>query len=91
MTDQPERFHKAIAIIQGMLSLNGSHPVVTVGNAVFSTYVSKVVRRKHQPGQVQKVIRQNSRLSLSQSLVLLQLNRGVALVKNIKLKRRRTF
>jgi hypothetical protein len=74
MTDQPERFYQVIAIIQGMLSLNGSHPAITVGDAVFSTYASKVVRRKHQPGKVQKVIRRNSRLSLSQSLVLLQLN-----------------
>jgi hypothetical protein len=91
MTDQPERFYKAIAIIQDMLSLDGSHPAVTVGDAVFYTYASKVVRREHQPGQVQEVIGRNSKLSLSQSLLLLQLNRGVALVKNIKVKRRRTF
>ena len=52
MTDQPQRY-QAIAIIQGILSLDGSHPVVTVGDAVFPAYASKVVRRKHQPGQVQ--------------------------------------
>ncbi len=53
MTDQSQRFYQAIAIIQGILSLDGSHPVVTVGDAVFPAYASKVVRRKHQPGQVQ--------------------------------------
>jgi hypothetical protein len=53
MTDHTQRFYQAIAIIQGILSLDGSHPVVTVGDAVFPAYASKVVRRKHQPGQVQ--------------------------------------
>ncbi len=53
MNDQSQHFYQAIAIIQGILSLDGSHPVVTVGDAVFPAYASKVVRRKHQPGQAQ--------------------------------------
>ena len=53
MTDPNQRFYQAIAIIQGTLLLDGSHPVVTVGDAVFPAYASKVVRRKHQPEQVQ--------------------------------------
>jgi hypothetical protein len=53
MMVQPQYFYQAIAIVQGILSLDGSHPVVTVGDAVFPAYASKVVRRKHQPEEVQ--------------------------------------
>ena len=53
MSDPSQHFYQAIAIIQGVLELDGSHPVITVEDAVFPAYASKVVRRKHQPGQVQ--------------------------------------
>jgi hypothetical protein len=53
MPDQTQHFYQAIAIIQGILSLDESHPVITVGDVTFPAYASKVVRRKHQPGQVQ--------------------------------------
>lgn len=53
MTNQSQCFYQAIAIIQGILSLDDTQPVVTVDDAVFHTYAAKVVRRKLQSGQVQ--------------------------------------
>lgn len=53
MTDQLQHFYQAIGTIQGTLSLDGPHPILTVGDWDYPAYASKVVRRKHQPGQVQ--------------------------------------
>jgi hypothetical protein len=49
----PQHFYQAIAIIQGQLKLDGPHPILTIGDWHYPAYASKVVRRKHQPGQVQ--------------------------------------
>jgi hypothetical protein len=53
MTDHTQHFYQAIAIIQGQLTLDGSHPILTIGDWDYPAYASRVVRRKHQPGQVQ--------------------------------------
>jgi hypothetical protein len=53
MSDQPQHFYQAIAILQGQLKLDGSHPILTIGDWDFPDYASKVVRRKHQTGRVQ--------------------------------------
>jgi hypothetical protein len=53
MTDPPQHFYQALAIIQGILSLDGSHPEIAIDDTVFSAYASQVVRQKHQPGRVQ--------------------------------------
>ena len=55
MTDLTPRdkYYQAIAIIQGTLSLDGSHPVLDVEGMSFPAQASMVVRSKHQPGQVQ--------------------------------------
>ncbi len=53
MMVQPQHFYQAIAILSGELSLDGPHPILTVGDWDYPAYASKVVRRKHQPGQVQ--------------------------------------
>jgi hypothetical protein len=53
MSDQPQHFYQAIAILSGQLKLDGTHPILTIGDWDYPAYASKVVRRKHQPGQVQ--------------------------------------
>jgi hypothetical protein len=53
MHDHSQHFYQAIAILQGQLKLDGSHPILTIGDWDFPAYASKVVRRKHQPEQVQ--------------------------------------
>ena len=53
MTDPSLHRYQAITIIQGELVLNGDHPVLDMGGSTFPVYASKVVRKKHQPGQVQ--------------------------------------
>jgi hypothetical protein len=55
MTDLTPRdkYYQAIAIIQGTLLLDGSHPVLDVEGMSFPAQASTVVRSKHQPGQVQ--------------------------------------
>jgi hypothetical protein len=53
MTDPPKHFYQAIAVIQGDLLLDDTHPVLVLGNAPFPAYAGKLARKKHQPGQVQ--------------------------------------
>jgi hypothetical protein len=53
MHDHSQHFYQAIAILQGQLKLDGSHPILTIGDWDFPAYASKVVRRKHLPEQVQ--------------------------------------
>lgn len=51
---QQSRLYQAIGVVEGVLDLSTESPTLTVAQTSFPASVSKQVRRKHQPGQVER-------------------------------------
>jgi hypothetical protein len=47
------RIYQAIAVVQGILSLDGPYPILSVDGHSFAAYITKTVRTRHKPGEVQ--------------------------------------